>query len=420
GDYTIREDVTWIKGSHELHVGSEIVRLTKHIANTYRMGGFAFFTGNLSGDNLADFMVGRLTQFVQGGGEFSDLNGTRWASYVQDNWRVSQRLTVNIGLRWDPFFPFQETAGRVNCYVPGAKSQKFPNAPVGLLVGGDPGCPSAGTDNALNQFAPRLGFAYRLTQDGRTSIRGGAGYYYTSASSDTFTMQTNAPFSPQIFLNGVSFADPYGSAGVNNPFPAQYAFQFPSSDVTFTRPTGISNVLPRHLRMPQVASWNLWIERQVAKDFLFRVGYVGNKGTHMGPSDFYKATQELNPAVYIPGASTVANTQSRRPNQDFSNLSMIPNNHNTHYNSLQLVVEKRFSYGLSLLANYTWSRTIDDFGWTNPYNRSFDRGLSTDDVPHVFKFSSLYMIPHAAVPKAVSAVINGWELTSNTIWRAGF
>jgi outer membrane receptor protein involved in Fe transport len=182
GDYTIREDVTWIKGTHEIHVGSELVRLEKHIVNTYRMGGFMVFNNNLSGDNLADFMIGRLSQFIQGGGEFTYLTGTRWSSYIQDNWRVNQRLSLNLGLRWEPFFPFQEQGGRVTCFQQGAKSVKFKNAPAGLIVGGDPGCPDAGTDNRLANLAPRVGFAYRLTQDGKTAIRGGAGYYYTQAS----------------------------------------------------------------------------------------------------------------------------------------------------------------------------------------------------------------------------------------------
>ncbi|HWB98352.1 MAG TPA: TonB-dependent receptor, partial [Bryobacteraceae bacterium] len=241
GDYTLREDVTWIKSSHELHFGAELVRLEKHIVNTYRMGGFFTFNNNLSGDNLADLLIGRVSQFVQGGGEFTYMTGTRLAAYIQDNWRASQRLTINLGLRWDPFFPFQEQDGRVNCFQPGAQSVKFPNAPLGLTVGGDPGCPAPGTDNQIGNFSPRVGLAYRLTKDGKTSLRAGFGMYYTQASSDTFTMQTNAPFSPQYFLNGVDFADPYGSAGISsNPFPAQYALHLPSSDVAFTRPVGIN------------------------------------------------------------------------------------------------------------------------------------------------------------------------------------
>ena len=333
---------------------------------------------------------------------------------------MNQRLSLNLGLRWEPFFPFQEQDGRVTCFQQGAKSVKFKNAPAGLIVGGDPGCPDAGTDNRLANLAPRVGFAYRLTQDGKTAIRGGAGYYYTQASSDAFTQQTNSPFSPQYFLNGVDFANPYGSAGVPNPFPAQYAFNLPAPDVAFIPPIGVNNTLPRHMFLPLMTQWNLFLERELVKDFLFRVGYVGNKGTHMGAADFFKSTRELNPAVYIPGASTPSNTQSRRPLQQFSSVTEISNGNNTRYNALQVVLEKRFSYGLSILSNYTWSKTIDDFGWSNPFSRSFDRGIADDDVPHNFKFATVYQFPRARVAPAVGVLLNGWSATTNTQWRSGF
>src|SRR5262249_41615848 len=209
-------------------------------------------------------------------------------------------------------------------------------------------------------------FAYRLTQDGKTAVRGGAGYYLTQFSSDSFTQQTNSPFSPQYFLLGVDFQDPYGSAGIPNPFPAQYALHLPAQDAAFIPPVGLAHTLPRNIRIPLVTQWNLFVERQILNDLLLRVGYVGNKGTQMGPSDFFKSTRELNPAVYIPGASTPSNAQSRRPLQQFSSVTQISNGNNTHYNSLQVIVEKRFSHGLSILSNYTWSKTIDDFGWTDP------------------------------------------------------
>jgi hypothetical protein len=420
GDYTIRENLTWIKGNHEMHFGSELVRLEKHFVNTYRMGGFFSFTNSLSGDNLADFLIGRVSQFTQGGGEFTYMTGTRWSSYAQDNWRVNQRLSLNLGLRWEPFFPFQEQFGRVTCFQPGVKSVKFNNAPAGLTVGGDPGCPDAATDNRIANFAPRIGFAYRLTSDGKTGIRGGAGYYYAQASSDTFTQQTNSPFSPQYFLNGVDFQDPYGSAGIPNPFPAQYALHLPGPDAAFIPPVGLANTLPRHLHLPLIAQWNLFVERELVKDVLFRAGYVGNKGTYMGPVDFFKPTRELNASVYIPGASTPSNTQSRRPLQQFSSITQLSTGNNTHYNSLQFILEKRFSHGLSILSNYTWSKTIDDFGWTNPYSRVFDHGVADDNVPHVFKFATVYQLPQAHLGRAVGVLVNGWEVTTNTQWRNGF
>ncbi len=420
GDYTIRENVTWIKSSHELHFGFEYTNLNKHIVNTYRQGGFFSFTGNLSGDNLADLILGRVTQFVQGGGEYTYLTGNRVAAYVQDNWRVNTRLTVNLGLRWDPFFPYQEQFGKVACYEPGVKSNRFINAPLGIVYGGDPGCPVAGTENSTGNFAPRLGLAYRLTSDGKTALRAGAGYYYSIPSSDSFSQQTNTPFSPQITLLNVLFQDPYGSARVANPFPAQYATNAAPANSNFPQPVSISNTLPRSMNIPLVTTWNIALERQVAKDMQLRVAYVGNKGTQMGPSDFYQNARELNPAVYIPGASTTNNTQARRINPNLGSVSQIPNGHNTHFNSLQVALNRRFSHGFTLLANYTWEKTIDDFGWANPYNRAFDRGISNDDIPQIFKLAGVYQLPKAPVHGFVDRVVNGWEVTANTLWQGGF
>ena len=207
GDFTIRENLTTIIGPHELHFGGEVVRLSNHITNTFRMDGNFTFNGSLSGDGLADFLLGRASSFVQGGGEFKDLKGTRWGFFAQDNWRVNQKLTLNLGVRWDPYFPYYDREGRVVCFRPGEKSQRYPNAPAGMLYGGDdhdPGCPVGGSDANVWNIAPRIGFAYRLTEDGKTSLRGGFGHFYTPIQASAFNPFTNiAPFAPGFSFDGV-------------------------------------------------------------------------------------------------------------------------------------------------------------------------------------------------------------------------
>src|SRR6266436_7260442 len=148
GDFTIREVVTKIQGSHEFRFGGEALRLTNHLDNTANMSGGWQFNGQLSGLGMADFMLGRASQFKQGGGEFKDLKGTRWGFFAQDNWRVNQRLSLNLGLRWDPYLPPYDRQGRVICFAPnsGLTSKRYPNAPLGFLYGGDPGCPVAGSN----------------------------------------------------------------------------------------------------------------------------------------------------------------------------------------------------------------------------------------------------------------------------------
>jgi hypothetical protein len=433
GDYTFRENVTKTTGNHELHFGGEVVRLKNHLRNAFLQSPSVEFGGGYSGDNLVDFMLGRLSFFQQGGGEFKDLHGTKIGIYVQDNWRARPRLTLNMGLRWDPYYPYLEEKGRVVCFQPGVQSTRFPNAPLGMTFGGsnhDAGCPQAGSQSNLGNIAPRLGFAYRLTSDGKTSLRGGAGIYYAApetVGSNTFV--DAAPFSPQFVFNNVDFRDPYGSAEVTNPFPAQYAPRIPGSDSTFTLPGAIYAVFQKDYHVTTVYSWNLTLERQFAKDWVVRASYVGNKGTYLYATSDQKPLRELNPAVYVPGVDVNGdplsthdffNTQNRRLYPQFATVGYISSSNNSHYNALQLTLEKRLAHGLSVLSNYTWGKGIDDYGWSNPFNRHFDYGTSDDDIHHNFKLSAVWQLPQSRYKGVAGGFLNGWEATSLLYWRGGF
>jgi hypothetical protein len=435
GDQTYREDVTYIKGSHEIHFGGEALRIRAPMANTFEQNGEFFFNNNLSGNNLADFMLGQVSTFTQAGGIYLNFTGIKWSAFVQDNWRATSRLTINMGLRWDPWFPYQDSQGRVGCFEPGKQSQRFPNAPLGLLFGGsnhDPGCPAASINSKAANFAPRLGFAYRLTNDGKTSIRGGAGLYFAIPNTVAFQDVVGIPpFAPIITLNDVSFQNPFSSAGISNPFPADYGGinKSVSSSATFPQgPITFGTIFGQDFQLPVIALWNLTLERQFAGSWLVRAAYVGNKGTHLyGTADQESGLFQANPAIYIPGKSTEGNTQSRRLYPAYGNVGVIDSAINSNYNGLQLTVEKRLSRGLSLLANYTFSKDLDDFaplgsyyGPTNPFNRHFDYGPSDDDVHHVFKFSGVYQLPHVGVSGIGGRLINGWELSSIVTWQGGF
>lgn len=421
GDYTWRENLTWIRGAHELHFGVELVRLSNELINTFQMDGNFQFNGQLSGDGVADFLVGRSSQFTQGGGEFKSLRGKRWGAFVQDNWRVNQRLSLNLGVRWDPWTPYQEIKGRVVCFAPGQKSTRYPNAPAGLIYGGDnpdAGCPAAGAETRLNPIAPRLGFAYRLTNDGKTSLRGGAGYFYIPIQASAYNPYANiAPFAPGFTFNDVSFADPFGSAGVANPFPSQYGPGIAGPDVRFTLPAALRAVFHKDFQVPTLYSWNLSLERQFGKDWVGRAAVIGNKGTHMFAAA--ENGREINPAIYSPGA-TVGNTQARRPYQSFGPIGSYESGNNTNYHSLQLNLEKRFSRGYTILASYTFSRKFDDYGWTTPYDRRFDYGLSKEDVPHNWKFSNVWQIPNTPFKGFAGKIINGWLLNNIVTYQSGF
>jgi hypothetical protein len=425
---TLREDVTWIRGKHEVHFGGSYSRVNAPKANQYEMGGDFTFSGNLSGDNIADFILGQADNFTQLGGIYYELTENRWSGYIQDDWHANRKLTLNFGLRWDPFLPYRDAKDRLGCYEPGKQSSRYPNAPVGLLYGGDAGCPPSGSYSNLSNFGPRLGFAYRLTDDGKTSLRGGIGLYYTIPNIVAYQDATSIPpFAPAVSLTDVSFTDPYGSAGVVNPFPAQFGPNVAGPNTVFPTPLALPYMFAQDFRAPQITSWNLTLERQLGASWLVRAAYVGNKGTHLfGDGSQEIGLQQANPAIYIPGQSSVANEQQRRINPNFSTVLVDVSSINSNYSGLQLTLEKRVSHGLSLLANYTWSKELNDFAPlgagsnTNPFIREFDYGLSDDDLTDAFKLSLVYQLPEFRHSGWQNRLTSGWSVSSIASWQSGF
>jgi len=419
-DWKIREIVTKQWGPHEVHLGGDVFQIRSVVNNFFQQAPTFQFANALSGNNLSDFMLGDVTAFTQSAGQFYNYAHAEGDLFVQDNWRVTPRLTINMGLRWDPWWPYQNVDAKVTCFVPGAQSLRYPNAPRGLIYGGDPGCPAAGAEGTRRDFAPRVGFALRL--DDKTVLRGGGGLYYGMPNGDIMNVfSTVAPFTPTYSLTAVNFANPYGSAGIQNPFPAQFGPANPGPSATFITPIGGVGTLPGKFPLPTIGTWNMLLQRQVGKNWSFDVGYVGNAGYHL---DYNQAgggaALQANPAVYIPGASTPSNVQARRMFPSFAGVNLYQLFLVSRYEALQVDVQKRFSSGLSLRANYTYSKLESDENSTDPYDMAFNWGIDRSNVPNVFHFSAVWQTPHAHVNKLASALVNGWELTGITTWQNGF
>ena len=435
GDQSLREIATWIKGKHEVQFGGEILRVRLPMGNQYQESGVFDFE-NLTGSPLADFELGAVSSFTQGGGLYLNFTGYRESLFVQDNWKASSRLLVTAGLRWDPFFPYTDSEGRVACFVPGAQSQRFPNAPVGMLFGGsnhDPGCPASSIYNNPKNFGPRLGFAYRITEDGSTSIRGGAGYYYEAPNTVAFEDVVGVPpFAPIINLASspgapwVSVADPYGSQGATNIFPAEFGPVNPGPNATFPS-SGISfsQIFDRHFRLPMVLSWNLTAEHGFKQDWMLRAAYVGNSGHHLsGTGDQENGLLQLNPSHWDPAL------QQEVPLYPlYGSIASINSGVDSNYNAAQITLQKRMTHGFSFLTNFTWAKELDDFAPAggSPYltnscscGRWFDYGPSDDDLSKTFKINGEYMVPHVSLPKIVDKIVNGWEFSATASWQTGF
>ena len=418
--WQLREVVTLNHGRHEFHFGGEIYHLGTPEQNTFFQTGFFTFGSAITGNSLADFILGQGANFAQSGGLFYNYGGFESSLFAQDNWRINQRLVVNAGLRWEPYFPYTDTLNRIPCYRPGLHSRRYPNAPSGLIYAGDPGCPDGGTKGEKFNFAPRLGFAYRIYKN--TVIRGGAGLYYTLPNTDQINgFSSVAPFAPFFSLSNTSFNDPYGTVGMTDPFPAAFGGKsVPGPDATFSLPVGISGTFSTRYYLPTLGTWNLGIEQQLGSNWLLSLRYLGNGGYHLSSNAL--DSRELNPAIYIPGQSTEANTQPRRIDPNFSNVTLYPTDLNSRYHSLRVNVEKRLSKGFSVLANYTWSKAQDDAGpAVNPLDiHHFGWGNSFSDLPNVFHLSAIWVLPNAPIKGWASKITNGWEITGINSWQNGF
>ena len=290
--------------------------------------------------------------------------------------------------------------------------------PAALFYGGDspdPGCPKAGVEPVWTNFGPRLGLAYRLTDDGRTMLRSGFGIFYTPERTGASNSQSNtAPFGATFTLNDADWADPFASKGLPNPFPAQFGPDVPGPEATFAAINNVSYWAPDR-KIPRTMTYSLRVERQFLGHWMTGLAYVGNK------VDRVNSGRAENPAVYIPGASTVGNTQQRRVMPNFGPVSRTESSDKSTYHSLQWNLEKRFSHGFSILTNYVWSKTLETTRGQDPFDlTTFETSIHTDDIPHNFKFSTIWEIPRAPLSGVADTVLNGWQMNAVAVWQSGF
>jgi hypothetical protein len=406
-----RDDLSWIKGRHELKFGAEYIWRETNVYSTFNNQGAFTFGGQFSKNNLTDFFLGLPSSYSLQNAFYEARRQNVFAFYLQDNYRVSRRLTVNLGLRYEPFLaPYDRYNNEGVVFTPGHKSQRFPNAPVGMIFPGDPGVNGEGVPNGLSHFTPRIGFAFDPLGNGKMSIRGGYGVFYESQDEnvDDGTSQT------QPFIEAITITPPKSFA---QPFAGQPPFDTTlagSSRFVFTPPISLFGSFPLDYRVGYVQQWNLSVERQLPAAMLFRVAYAGSKGTHLS------LINEKNPGLYSPGATTANINQRRVYGAQFGAIREIDSSGLASYNSLQLTVEKQWRGNFSLLANYSWQKALDDISYMagsgntpvfNPFNNRLSWAPSDYSVPQRFVTSALWSLPrliHSA--RLVRETLGGWQL----------
>jgi carboxypeptidase family protein len=414
---------SWVHGRHSLQFGGEVNRQRADIANQFRRAGHFVFSGDVTGLAMADYFLGSIRTFDQGTGEYKANRATSAALFFQDDWKVCPRLTLNLGIRYEPTPPWHEERGRIQIFriedfAAKVKSSKFANAPFGETFRGDPGVPEDGTLGDYNNFGGRAGFAWDVFGDGKTSLRGGAGMFYDQhLQGDTNNNAVNAPpWSIRLSVTQPQgpFSDPYRGRSDFNLIRVE---SIGDPNAPFPQPVLISTYDPRQ-ETPLTYNWNLTLEREILPEWLARAAYVGSS------SLYNRATKQFNPAQYIPG-STLGTDARRLFAPLIGSVDYYTQDRRANYHSLQLSLTKRFSRGFTVLAGYTYSKSMDTFGdfvepWYFPNGDAMQKGPSDFDHKQRFVLSWVWDVPKAQTSNGfLKQVLNGWQWSGNGQYQTG-
>jgi hypothetical protein len=443
--YQLGDDFSLVKGAHQIGFGVTLSQYRLSVRSTVLAQNMYVFP------NLAAFLLGGAPNnnsvMVTTSLPLS-MGQEKWyfGSYVRDTWKLSSRLTLNAGLRYEPFLPLSMTDGAIYDFslvdmIAGKKTTIYKNAPPGLTFPGDPAFPGlSGMNRQWNLFASRVGVAWDPKGQGRFSIRASYALSYEFNNGQLFVNSAGSPpFGGMVGFAASSFSDPFASNPGANIFPYTVG-----PDAPFVQ-GGVFIPLRPNLRTTAVHQWNLAVQRQFGSNWLVSITYAGSETEHLW------LDYQLNPAVIVPcpgGApltdcNSNLNTNSRRlftvnnyPGASLiSNMDQLDDGGTASYHGLILALEKRLSRGVSVNANYTWSHCIGDLtdgnsvgsaggGLVIPTYRRQDRSncvsreVSSDfssDRRHIFNFTIVAETPGFG-NRALRTVVTGWQAAG--IYRA--
>jgi outer membrane receptor protein involved in Fe transport len=410
--YLFNDTLSHIWGPHTFKYGAEVRYGQEQSAGDPWQGQFAY-NGQYTGVALADFLLGGPNSVtVANGPSKIDMRDWNFNFFFQDDWKVSRRLTLNLGVRYEYNRPLTETLlGELLNFYP--ERYQGPGVNSGLVIGGHtPGVPSATVFPDRKNFAPRFGFAYALGQQAKTVVRGGFGIFFDTPTGQItqqklfeppYTANQSLLFSPSSPLNGYQFPAPID---LSNPPP-------------LTVHGGSLAVRPiqEHLGSGYAEQWNFGLQHELSSGLLVSASYIGTRGLQLFRQHNINYPQGIAPNLV-------------RPYDGFSTIAMMDSGGRSFYQSGQLTVQKRFSKGATVLAAYTFSKSLDEAASTtrffdtatgDPANLRGSWGPATFDRPQRLVVSYNLEIPNpfGANAHGAAAILKGWEVSGVTTIESG-
>ena len=423
--YQARDTFSITSARHSIKLGGEtILEKMIHDTSLNDYGVFAFNTTNPRGtkNSTADYLLGLPNTMNQDSPSTKIDNDWYFAFFFQDDFRVSPRLTLNLGLRYDLQMPITDVRDRLLTYVPGVQSQVVPKAPIGLLFPGDPGISRGTIPTDKNNLTPRVGLAWDPFGNRKTAIRAAFGVFTGSMSGNQVNSSSdNQPFAVrQQFNNPATLADPYAlQPGGVSPFPYHYS----PSNPKFIFPAAVSG-MSLDFRSPYSYQMNFAVQRQVTSTLSVQAAYVGMLA-HKLP-----LTVDMNYPVLTPTATT-ANVNDRRPYRPLNTLStigLVKSILGSNYHGLQITGEKRYARNFSVKGYYAFGKSLDYIDsqhsttlapedWNNI---ALDRGRTINDRRHNAVISGIWRLDYfKSSPLLLRAVAGGWSLSAIAYLRSG-